>query len=74
MRIFIIIFIQMTVISCDSSYTSNDAEMNSSINSYSCSAYTEDTTDIVDNTTNQNTVINKVNNRPSIPEPVPDHG
>ena len=57
----------MIVISCDSSYTSNDAEMNSSINSYSCSAYTENTTDIVDNTTNQNTVINKVNNRPSIP-------
>ena len=67
MRILIFIFLQVTVISCDSSYTANDSEMNSSINSYSCSAYTEDTTDIVDNTTNQNTVINKVNNRPTIP-------
>ena len=67
MRYLIFLLIQISLISCDSSYTSNDSEMNNSIKSYSCSDYSEDNSQIVDNTTNSNNVTNKVNNRPSIP-------
>lgn len=67
MKYLIFIFILIIINSCDSSYTSNDSEMNNSINSYSCSAYSEDNSQVLDNTTNSDTVINKVNKRPSIP-------
>ena len=62
MKYLIFIFILIIINSCDSSYTSNDSEMNNSINSYSCSAYSEDNSQVLDNTTNSDTVINKVNN------------
>ena len=61
MKYLIFIFILIIINSCDSSYTSNDSEMNNSINSYSCSAYSEDNSQVLDNTTNSDTVINKVN-------------